>query len=370
METPVAVERRPNIPSGSVKNLVDRLSKDLAGLPPNRGGDQRRREAKTARVRYSYTPQHEDELQLRVSDVLDILGEGEEGWLKGRAPDGKIGLFPSNFCTLSGPEESTAAAATPGLNSSADDVEALDGASKEIQPKKVKGVGFGVDILSGVKLRPSSQRFPAPGEENKKEASPPPAQPSKATRDIPKTTPASYNSAALNGSASGKLKEELARVEYDYKSSNDDELNLKKGDVIRVLSKDSEDPGWWLGEVDGKKGVFPDNFVSLLPPPKSSSSGAIAPPAVPAKPKPALLSDQKARTPPALPSKAAAPPPASAFAQKRDHLNHVFANRPTDQGIHHHHHSLTSQSFTLGHSHCHPLLSVTSSTNSFGQTRQ
>ena len=26
-----------------------------------------------------------------------------------------------------------------------------------------------------------------------------------------------------------------------------------------------EDKGWWKGELDGKVGVFPDNFVKLLP---------------------------------------------------------------------------------------------------------
>jgi hypothetical protein len=29
-------------------------------------------------------------------------------------------------------------------------------------------------------------------------------------------------------------------------------------------SKDAEDPGWWKGELNGKVGVFPDNFVEIM----------------------------------------------------------------------------------------------------------
>ena len=47
--------------------------------------------------------------------------------------------------------------------------------------------------------------------------------------------------------------------------ANDDELGLKVGDIITILSKQCEDPGWWMGELDGRVGVFPDNFVKLIP---------------------------------------------------------------------------------------------------------
>ena len=32
------------------------------------------------------------------------------------------------------------------------------------------------------------------------------------------------------------------------------------------LSQDCIDVGWWEGELNGRRGVFPDNFVKLLPP--------------------------------------------------------------------------------------------------------
>lgn len=45
---------------------------------------------------------------------------------------------------------------------------------------------------------------------------------------------------------------------------NEDELELKEGEFITILSKDLPDKGWWKGELKGKIGVFPDNFVQLI----------------------------------------------------------------------------------------------------------
>ena len=58
---------------------------------------------------------------------------------------------------------------------------------------------------------------------------------------------------------------ERAVVRYSYTAEQPDELTLKEGEVIRVLDKHLEDEGWWRGEVNGRIGVFPDNFVEILP---------------------------------------------------------------------------------------------------------
>ena len=57
---------------------------------------------------------------------------------------------------------------------------------------------------------------------------------------------------------------EQCEVVFPYKSVNEDELDLLPGQVIQVISKELEDPGWWKGSVDGKVGVFPDNFVKII----------------------------------------------------------------------------------------------------------
>ncbi|XP_064556161.1 uncharacterized protein LOC135440753 isoform X1 [Drosophila montana] len=52
---------------------------------------------------------------------------------------------------------------------------------------------------------------------------------------------------------------------YDYDAQGEDELTLRRGQIVVVLSTDSEvsgDVGWWTGKIGDKVGVFPRNFVT------------------------------------------------------------------------------------------------------------
>lgn len=62
-----------------------------------------------------------------------------------------------------------------------------------------------------------------------------------------------------------------AVVEFDYEAQQDDELSLTVGDIIVNIRRD--DGGWWEGELGGRRGLFPDNFVRVSnrdPPPQSN----------------------------------------------------------------------------------------------------
>lgn len=57
----------------------------------------------------------------------------------------------------------------------------------------------------------------------------------------------------------------LWTVLYDYEAQGEDELSLRKGEIVEVLSTDekiSGDRGWWTGKIGDKVGIFPANFVS------------------------------------------------------------------------------------------------------------
>ena len=58
-----------------------------------------------------------------------------------------------------------------------------------------------------------------------------------------------------------------ARVTFSYKPELDDELVLEVGDIITNIV--DVDVGWCEGELNGKKGVFPNNFVEELSIPAS-----------------------------------------------------------------------------------------------------
>ena len=53
-----------------------------------------------------------------------------------------------------------------------------------------------------------------------------------------------------------------AKVLFDYDAEADDELTLKEGDLIRNIEK--KEDGWWEGELYGRRGMFPENFVEEI----------------------------------------------------------------------------------------------------------
>lgn len=55
---------------------------------------------------------------------------------------------------------------------------------------------------------------------------------------------------------------------FDYEAHATDELTLRKGDRVEILSQDSAisgDEGWWAGKLHNRVGIFPANYVSFKP---------------------------------------------------------------------------------------------------------
>ncbi|XP_013392765.1 uncharacterized protein LOC106164541 isoform X2 [Lingula anatina] len=64
---------------------------------------------------------------------------------------------------------------------------------------------------------------------------------------------------------------------FDYKATRADELTLRRGTQVEVLSKDAKisgDEGWWTGRVGAKVGIFPSNFVQQTAVVKKISPGS------------------------------------------------------------------------------------------------
>lgn len=62
--------------------------------------------------------------------------------------------------------------------------------------------------------------------------------------------------------SSDALGREEVVVEYKYDALHDDELTLQPGDIIKNVRYIEED-GWMEGDLNGKRGLFPDNFVKV-----------------------------------------------------------------------------------------------------------
>ncbi|XP_049605604.1 SH3 domain-containing kinase-binding protein 1 isoform X2 [Syngnathus scovelli] len=249
------------------------------GARPAKKAEQiRKRRCKAA---FSYVPQHEDELELKIGDVIEIVAEVEEGWWEG-VLNGKSGMFPSNFTKeilleADGPTVDTPASQedtrsgrssknSPGSESDGGDSRSETG-FEEIQPKKVRGFGFG-DIFKDqpIKLRPRSMDLDAEGDK---------------VAEWKTASAAAPDNMKCDPDSRGKGRE-LCKVLFPYEAQNEDELTIKEGEIIAIITKECADTGWWMGEVGGRQGVFPDNFVKLLeadkerpkkpPPPGAPSS--------------------------------------------------------------------------------------------------
>uniref|UniRef100_UPI00358F9D37 dynamin-binding protein isoform X2 n=1 Tax=Myxine glutinosa TaxID=7769 RepID=UPI00358F9D37 len=64
----------------------------------------------------------------------------------------------------------------------------------------------------------------------------------------------------------------LARAIMGLSAQMAGELDFREGDVITVLSIPEE--GWFEGEIDGRRGTFPEGFVELFPSSQSQSLGS------------------------------------------------------------------------------------------------
>ncbi|XP_072830869.1 SH3 domain-containing protein 21 isoform X2 [Vicugna pacos] len=216
------------------------------------------------KVNFSYSPEQADELKLQAGEIVEVIKEIEDGWWLGKK-NGHLGAFPSNF------------------------VELLD---------------------SGP---------PSLGNPHKPSVSLDPQRPPKLS-SLTYDSPPDYLRTVSHP--------ETYRVLFDYHPEAPDELALRRGDEVKVLRKTTEDKGWWEGESQGRRGVFPDNFV-LPPPPikKLAPRKVVSRESAPIKelkkmmPKTAFPTVKKLVTAPTGPSKAKPSWTPSGDGQKRPSRN-------------------------------------------------
>ncbi|XP_052048305.1 CD2-associated protein isoform X2 [Apodemus sylvaticus] len=328
---------------GNVASLVQRIS--TYGLPaggiqphPQTKAIKKKTKKRQCKVLFDYSPQNEDELELAVGDVIDVIEEVEEGWWNGTL-NNKTGLFPSNFVkeleftddgeTHDAQEESEVPLTGPTspLPSPGNGTEPAPGSVA--QPKKIRGIGFGDIFKEGsVKLR---TRTSSSETEEKKTEKPLILQSlGSRTQNVEVTKP----------DIDGKIKaKEYCRTLFPYSGNNEDELTFREGEIIHLISKETGEAGWWKGELNGKEGVFPDNFAVQIseldkdfpkpkkPPPPAKGpdekslleqkpSKPAAPQVPPKKPTPPTKANNLLRSPatvyPKRPEKPVPPPPPTA----------------------------------------------------------
>ncbi|GAA5814814.1 hypothetical protein MFLAVUS_008317 [Mucor flavus] len=81
-------------------------------------------------------------------------------------------------------------------------------------------------------------------------------------------TPASTVTAAVKPIEESSPQISRVRALYDFQPTEQGELGFEKGDIIRVIESVYRD--WWKGELRGKTGIFPVNYVEKIVDPSPS----------------------------------------------------------------------------------------------------
>lgn len=232
-----------------------------------------------AKVAFSYAAENPDEVSLAPGQTIEVLGEEEDGWWKGRVGD-REGLFPSNFVEIL-EEETPPPDHTQPLPLPPQDLS--DGPPPEKQRPPVGGVGVGLPLFNplSVKLKPTPQATPPPAK--KEEAI---KKPELKKTPLVQKPPASKPPPALPPQDAPT---EKAKVKFAYTPEQPDELEIKLGDVLEVVNKREQD-GWWKVKLNEKVGLVPDNFVELLQPSELSD------------PPPPVKKDVRSKPPPPAPA--------------------------------------------------------------------
>lgn len=78
---------------------------------------------------FSYQPKHDDELELKMDEIVEFMAEVEDGWWKGKLR-GRVGVFPSNFVEM---------VKTGAASDEAEDTQTAVVADKNKRNEKMKG---------------------------------------------------------------------------------------------------------------------------------------------------------------------------------------------------------------------------------------
>eukprot|EP00095_Tigriopus_kingsejongensis_P008936 maker-scaffold199_size265817-snap-gene-1.48 protein:Tk08936 transcript:maker-scaffold199_size265817-snap-gene-1.48-mRNA-1 annotation:"low quality protein: sh3 domain-containing kinase-binding protein 1" len=309
----VKASRKPSLSlSSSVDDELDEDDLEDVQLRPKNPPNSKSAHKRQCRVLFSYSPAHEDELELKLDEMVDFLGEVEDGWWKGQL-NGKTGVFPSNFVEMASKTSATmeeeAEKNVEKKNQKNDSklrgaeepkvvemgrtkiTNLIQEAESKVKPGQLPISAF--ELKHNQKEQASVASLDPPPVsavntvviqnhnlfvKNSKGVAPMPNNPERQRRQSPlgresknksDLKASSERQPTMSGLAAPKLPpkpvKEQCVVQFPYTALNEDELTLGEGQIITIITKDVEDKGWWKGEVDGRVGVFPDNFVKLLP---------------------------------------------------------------------------------------------------------
>ncbi|XP_075751378.1 intersectin-1 isoform X5 [Rhipicephalus microplus] len=286
--------------SGPVKTFNSNQVSDLqeyGDVPPEPPADFPVTTEEKFVALYAYQSQEPGDLSFNAGDVISVSKKEGEWWTGTLA--GQTGIFPSNYVRLYEPEvkEEKAASAAGEIpmntTSTLPTNEELGFAGAEVQParpetpqsdgkvknsKMIKKPEI-VSVIAPYKATGPEQLTLEKGQliQVRKKTDSGWWEGELQVKGKKRQTgwfPATYVK-VLGGSGANSSRNspvpaafgsstrgEQVRALFPFIGQQEDELSFQKGDVLVVLSK--EDSSWWKGELAGRVGLFPANYVEPL----------------------------------------------------------------------------------------------------------
>ncbi|KAM7111070.1 sorbin and SH3 domain-containing protein 2 isoform 11-T11 [Molossus nigricans] len=254
---------------------------DLGRSSPRERRGTPDKEKLPAKAVYDFKAQTSKELSFKKGDTVYILRKIDQNWYEGEL-QGRVGIFPISYVEKLTPPEKAQPARPPPPAQPGEIGEAVAKYNFNADTKVELSLRKGdrVILLKRVDQNwyegkiPGTNRqgiFPVSYVEVVKR------NPAKGAKDYPDPPiPHSYSSDRIHSLSSNKPQRPVFTHEniqgggepfqalYNYTPRNEDELELREGDIIDVMEKC--DDGWFVGTSRRTKffGTFPGNYVKRL----------------------------------------------------------------------------------------------------------
>ncbi|XP_059161217.1 F-BAR and double SH3 domains protein 2-like isoform X2 [Physella acuta] len=238
---------------------------------------------------YEFVASNYDEMTIKAEEDLELIADGDgEGWVKAKNSLGQEGYIPETYVDLGGLSTAPAPLGVEALNAINDTLN---------------------DMTSGQQEQREVPDLQSP--------------------DLQQDTTSSYSSGDLEVQQTTEVmvtdkqpvpmtvvtnsEVSWARALYDYEAQTDEELSFLEGALIRVVRKDDNgvDDGFWEGECNGRRGVFPSLVVEEISGP---TLDPLSPPLMPIAPDFSIPPPVQIT----LPTPDAEPPPPPVLANGED----------------------------------------------------
>lgn len=207
------------------------------------------------RAVFEFLPSVSEELPLFTGDVIEVLSVVDEFWLLGNK-DGVTGQFPSTFV-----EEVTIPSTKPGdrLYVCINDFSSAESGNLSLKRGDVVVGEAGGSVDLGEIWQRGCNAWGARG-----------LFPTSCVKELTlscRSRQLSERSAQAQASELPPYALGQARALMSLHAQLSEELDFREGDVIIITGL--PEPGWFQGELDGRRGIFPEGFVELSGPLRS-----------------------------------------------------------------------------------------------------